>query len=175
MESSFTFWLTGLSGAGKTSLGEAIALHYRKKGLPTVLLDGDVLRSSISKDLGYSEEERMEQNRRAAALAKLLNRQGITVFAALISPLEKIRKEIEDQIGKNQFFLIHVACSLDECIRRDVKKHYEKALKTTSGTFTGIHQTYEAPVNPWLTVDTENYDKETCVNQLIEAIDALVH
>ena len=95
MESSFTFWLTGLSGAGKTSLGEAIALHYRKKGLPTVLLDGDVLRSSILKDLGYSEEERMEQNRRAAALAKLLNRQGITVFAALISPLEKIRKEIE--------------------------------------------------------------------------------
>lgn len=174
MNFSHTFWFTGLSGAGKTTLAEGLATHYRSQGIHSVVLDGDALRNTLSNDLSFNEADRLEQNRRAAGIATLLNAQGIVVFAALISPTTLIRDAIKQQMGEGYLHFIHVDCSLEGCIRRDVKKYYVEALKEKNGTFTGIHQTYEIPVNPWVTIQTEHHSLEENLLELIKKIDPLI-
>lgn len=165
-----TFWFTGLSGAGKTTLSKSLADVLKKEGKPVVILDGDELRSTVSKDLGFTEEDRLEQNRRAANIAKVLNLQGIHVMAALISPTHNIQSTIQQIIGTEHCFLIHLDCSLECCKKRDVKQLYQNISTTAVNNFTGIHQPYESPIHPWLKIDTENVSLEQCQIELLEAI-----
>jgi len=172
MEEGHTFWFTGLSGAGKTTLSKALTEELSRAGKKVVVLDGDELRSSISSDLGFTEEDRMEQNRRAANIARILNEQGIHVLAALISPTHEIQTMIKHVIGNNRCFLIHVDCSIEGCKQRDVKQLYSNNHKQNEGNFTGIHQPYEEPINPWLKINTEDKPFERCKIELLEAIHA---
>ena len=121
MQTGHTFWFTGLSGAGKTTLSKSLAEEFLREGKNVVVLDGDELRNTISKDLGFTEEDRIEQNRRAANIARILNDQGIHVMAALISPTHEIQNMVEHVIGSDRCFLIHVDCSIEGCKQRDVK------------------------------------------------------
>ncbi|MEY3048437.1 MAG: adenylyl-sulfate kinase [Bacteroidota bacterium] len=172
MDEGHTFWFTGLSGAGKTTLSKALTEELSRAGKKVVVLDGDELRSTISSDLGFTEEDRMEQNRRAANIAWILNEQGIHVLAALISPTHEIQTMIKHVIGINRCFLIHVDCSIEGCKQRDVKQLYSNKHKQNEGNFTGIHQPYEKPINPWLKINTEHKPFETCKMELLEAIHA---
>jgi adenylyl-sulfate kinase len=172
MEEGHTFWFTGLSGAGKTTLSKALSEELPRAGKKVVVLDGDELRSTISSDLGFTEEDRMEQNRRAANIARILNEQGIHVLAALISPTHEIQTMIKHVIGINRCFLIHVDCSIEGCNQRDVKQLYSNNHKQNEGNFTGIHQPYEEPINPWLKINTEDKPFEQCKMELLEAIHA---
>ena len=172
MEDGHTFWFTGLSGAGKTTLSKALTEELTQAGKKVVVLDGDELRSTISRDLGFTEEDRMEQNRRAANIARILNEQGIHVMAALISPTHEIQTMIKQVIGVNRCFLIHVDCSIEGCKQRDVKQLYANSIKQNEGNFTGIHQPYEEPINSWLKINTELLSIEQCKIELLEAIRA---
>jgi adenylyl-sulfate kinase len=172
MEDGHTFWFTGLSGAGKTTLSNALTEELSRAGKKVVVLDGDELRSTISRDLGFTEEDRMEQNRRAANIARILNEQGIHVLAALISPTHEIQTMIKQVIGINRCFLIHVDCSIEGCKQRDVKQLYSNSHKQNEGNFTGIHQPYEEPIKPWLKINTEHKPFEACKMELLEAIHA---
>jgi adenylylsulfate kinase len=172
MKHGFTFWFTGLSGAGKTTLSKSLAEEFLREGKNVVVLDGDELRSTLSKDLGFSEEDRIEQNRRAANIASILNDQGIHVMAALISPTHEIQTLIKDIIGVNRCFLIHVDCSIEGCQQRDVKQLYANSIKQHEGNFTGIHQPYQEPINPWLKMNTEFSTFEQCKAELLQAIRA---
>lgn len=174
MNQGKTFWLTGLSGAGKTTLATALSNHYRKKGKVTFLLDGDELRSTISVDLGFTDKDRLEQNRRAASMANLLNQQGIVVFAALISPTELIRSEIKNQLSSDHVHFIYVQCSLAECMKRDVKHLYINQEQNPTANFTGIHQPFEDPIDPWLQINTENFAFDDCLNSIIDNIDSIL-
>jgi adenylyl-sulfate kinase len=172
MQVGNTYWFTGLSGAGKTTLSKSLAEEFLKEGKNVVILDGDELRNTISKDLGFTEEERTEQNRRAANIARILNDQGIHVMAALISPTHEIQTMVQHVIGSNRCFLIHVDCSIEGCKQRDVKQLYANRIKQNEGNFTGIHQPYEEPINPWLKINTEFLSFEQCKIELLEAIRA---
>ena len=172
MEEGHTFWFTGLSGAGKTTLSKALTEELSRAEKKVVVLDGDELRRTISSDLGFTEEDRMEQNRRAANIARILNEQGIHVLAALISPTHEIQTMIKHVIGNNRCFLIHVDCSIEGCKQRDVKQLYSNNHKQNEGNFTGIHQPYEEPVNPWLKINTEHLPFEQCKVELLNAIRA---
>ena len=172
MEDGHTFWFTGLSGAGKTTLSNALTEELSRAGKKVVVLDGDELRGTISRDLGFTEEDRMEQNRRAANIARILNEQGIHVLAALISPTHEIQTMIKQVIGINRCFLIHVDCSIEGCKQRDVKQLYSNSHKQNEGNFTGIHQPYEEPIKPWLKINTEHKPFEACKMELLEAIHA---
>ena len=170
MQVGNTYWFTGLSGAGKTTLSKSLTEEFLCEGKNVVVLDGDELRSTISKDLGFTEEDRTEQNRRAANIARLLNEQGIPVMAALISPTHEIQTMIKQIIGINRCFLIHVDCSIEGCKQRDVKQLYTNSIKQNEGNFTGIHQPYESPINPWLRINTEHLSFEQCKIELLKAI-----
>jgi len=172
MHAGNTFWFTGLSGAGKTTLSKTLAEALIKEGKNIVILDGDELRSTISKDLGFTTEDRIEQNRRAANIATLLNEQGIHVLAALISPSHEIQTMLRHLIGINRCFLIHLDCSIEGCKQRDIKQLYSNSSKQNEGNFTGIHQPYEDPINPWVRINTEHLTFEQCKIELLEAIRA---
>ena len=152
-ERGFTLWFTGLSGAGKSTIAEAIAPILRERGQKVEILDGDVVRTNLSKGLGFSKEDRDENIRRIAYVARLLTEAGSAVIVAAISPYRDARDAARAEIGR--FAEIHVSCSLEECIRRDVKGLYKKALAGTIGHFTGVSDPYEPPLMPELVVETD--------------------
>lgn len=149
-----TYWLTGFSGAGKSTLAEALAQHLRTLGQAVCVLDGDELRTELCKDLAYSSEDRTENMRRAAAVAQLLNRQGITVIAALISPIAAGRAAARQMIGTEQFIEIHVNTALAVCQQRDPKGLYARAQNEPTLSLTGMGALYEPPLAPDLCIDT---------------------
>jgi len=164
-----TIWFTGLSGAGKSTLAVGLSNVLREQGEKPVILDGDELRATVSSDLGFSNADRIEQNRRAANMAKQLNDQGITVIAALISPTNEIQQLVKEIIGDSKCYFIHVDCSIEECIKRDVKSLYKSLEHQLKKEFTGIHQPYEAPATPWLRIDTERQNLSESLAQLTTA------
>jgi len=151
-----TVWFTGLSGAGKTTISKEVERQLRNRNLNVEVLDGDVLRKHLTSDLGFSKEDRKQNVRRAAYVAKLLTRNDVIVLASFISPYEEMRRECREAIGS--FVEVYVKCSIKECIRRDVKGLYKKALDGEIERFTGITDPFEEPLNPEVTVHT---DKET--------------
>lgn len=161
-------WMTGLSGAGKSTLANALADHFKSMRRPCVLLDGDVLRKGINKDLGFSQSDRFENIRRAACIADLVRSQGIWCVAALITPLEQMRRLASQIIGVDHYRLVYVKASLETCILRDPKSLYKKALKGDIKDFTGISAPFEEPVHSDLVIDTSSEDVKTCVNRLID-------
>ncbi len=149
----FTLWLTGLSGSGKTTFAEAFKATYERGGRSLVILDGDVLRRGLCRDLGFSLADRAENNRRIAEIAKLLNESGVSVVAALISPSREYRSAARQIIGPEFFHEVHVNTPLDVCEKRDPKGLYRKARENLIPEFSGISSPYEAPEQPDFTVD----------------------
>jgi adenylylsulfate kinase len=151
---SSTFWLTGLSGAGKSTLARALFTRLKAKGHLCYVLDGDEMREGLCSDLGFSPEARAENIRRLAEVAKLMNRAGVHVIVAAISPSATSRALAHDIIGAELFFEIYVETPLKTCIDRDPKGYYARAMAGELKQFTGISATYEAPIAPAFRIDT---------------------
>ena len=161
-------WFTGLSGAGKTTLAEAVAPRLRAAGKRVELLDGDVVRTHLSKGLGFSREDRDTNIARIAFVAHLLARNGVAVLVAAISPFRAARHHARQIIG--DFVEVHVAPPLDECIRRDVKGLYAKAIAGEIPQFTGVSDPYEEPLSPELRVDTSTVSVDDGTARILEVL-----
>jgi adenylylsulfate kinase len=165
-EKGFTLWFTGLSGAGKTTISRAVAEELQARGSRLEILDGDVIRENLSKGLGFSKEDRDTNIRRIAFVADLLSRNGVPVITAAISPYREIRAEARELMGE-RFIEVFVKASVDTCIERDPKGLYEKALKGEIKEFTGVSDPYEEPLDPELTLETENESPEESAAKII--------
>jgi len=152
---SAVVWLTGLSGAGKSTISIETEGKLFFSGKHVFILDGDNLRLGLNKDLGFSKENRRENIRRAAEVANLFYKAGYIVFCSFISPFQSDRDFARSLIPQNRFFEVFIKCSIEECIRRDPKKLYEKALNKDIPDFTGISSPYEEPSNAELIIDSE--------------------
>jgi adenylyl-sulfate kinase len=164
-----TAWLTGLSGAGKTTISNLAADGLRERGVPFEVLDGDVMRTYLTPDLGFSKDDRFKNVRRVAYVAHLLTRNGVAVIAPLISPYREARAEARRLIGE-PFLEIHVKASLDTLERRDTKGLYAKARAGGLDDFTGVTDPYEAPGSPDLVLDTEAEPPERSAERLLDLI-----
>lgn len=149
-----TIWFTGLSGAGKSTLAGAYNAHLRALERPSYVLDGDAVRSGLNADLGFAPDSRRENIRRVAHVARLMNDAGLTVIAALISPMKEDRDMARQIVGNENFVEIHLSTSLETCVRRDPKGLYEKARRGEITSFTGISAPYEIPEAPDVRLDT---------------------
>lgn len=162
--SGMILWLTGLSGAGKTTIAQHLEHKLRNRDRPVELLDGDVIRQNLSKGLGFSREDRDTNVRRVGYVANLLSRHGVIVIVALISPYRSVRDQLHATL--HNFIEIHVDASLEVCEARDVKGLYAKARSGEIQSFTGIDDPYEAPLNP----DIICHTAEETVDQSIAKI-----
>jgi len=163
--SGFTLWFTGLSGAGKSTLAAAVSRELRRHGIAVEVLDGDEVRQNLSKGLGFSREDRDTNIRRIGYVAKLLARNGVAVITAAISPYRAVREEMRHEIGA--FVEVYVKASLDECIRRDTKGLYRRALAGEIPQFTGVSDPYETPEDADVTIDTESTTPEEAAQQVL--------
>jgi len=161
-------WLTGLSGAGKTTIAAALVPELRARGLAVELLDGDVVRTHLSRGLGFSREDRETNVARIAFVAHLLARNGVAVVVSAISPYRASRDAARQTIG--DFVEVHVAPPLEECIARDTKGLYAKALAGEIPSFTGVSDPYEPPLSPEVTVDTSTLDLDASVARVRAAL-----
>ncbi len=164
-----TIWFTGLSGAGKSTIANALEERLISMGRHTMLLDGDNIRLGMNRDLGFSQADRVENIRRIAEVAKLMNDAGLIVLVALISPYEKDRKNARDIIGEC-FEEIYISTPIEICEARDTKGLYRKAREGLTADFTGISSPYEIPAGPDMTIDTTDTDVEECVDMIIKEI-----
>ncbi|MBS7563860.1 adenylyl-sulfate kinase [Mucilaginibacter sp. Bleaf8] len=163
---AFTIWLTGLSGAGKTTLAVEIEEFIYKQQGRVYILDGDNTRLGINKDLSFSAEDRSENIRRVAELCKLFNDAGIIVIASFIAPFRKDRALARAIIGEEHYTEVYLEASLAACQHRDVKGLYQKAIEGKIKNFTGISSPYEPPEKPDLHLNTEVHDVNECVTAL---------
>ncbi|MGA2586066.1 MAG: adenylyl-sulfate kinase [Candidatus Aminicenantales bacterium] len=151
-----TLWFTGLPCSGKSAVADRVAEILKERGYRVEQLDGDIVRKSLTRDLGFSKEDRNENIRRVTFVAKLLSRNGVFVLTSFISPYADIRAHSRQEIGS--FLEVYTKCPLDVCIGRDVKGMYKKAMEGEIKEFTGISDPYEEPANPEILLET---DKET--------------
>lgn len=158
-----TLWCTGLSASGKSTIARALERELFDKGISVFRLDGDNLRHGLNRDLGFTEEDRRENIRRTAEVAKLFNDAGVMVICSLISPLEKDRALAKEIIGADSFVEVYVATPLEVCEKRDPKGLYKKARAGELHGFTGISAPYEAPKNPDILLNTNNVSVEESV------------
>lgn len=161
-------WFTGLSGSGKSTVAIALERELHKRGLLCRILDGDNIRMGINANLGFSEEDRRENIRRVAEVAKLFVDTGIITIAAFVSPTEELRQLAENIIGKDDFKEIFISTPIEECERRDVKGLYARARRGEVKNFTGISAPFEAPKHPALSIDTSKMPLEKSVNMLLK-------
>jgi adenylylsulfate kinase len=165
-EKGFTLWFTGLSGAGKTTISEHLSKELHARGSKLEILDGDVVRENLSKGLGFSKEDRDTNIRRIAFVADLLSRNGVPVITAAISPYRELRDEARELMG-DRFVEAYVKASVEVCAERDVKGLYEKAFAGEIKEFTGVSDPYEPPLDPELTLDTENETPEESAAKIL--------
>lgn len=164
---SFVVWFTGLSGSGKSTIANQVEKELFKKGIKTFSLDGDNIRKGLNNNLGFSAEDRKENLRRIAEVAKLFVESGAVVIASFISPLKKDREMIREIIGKKDFLEVFVNTSLEECERRDIKGLYKKARAGEIKNFTGIDAPYENPEDPDLEIKTEDENLEAAIKRIV--------
>lgn len=160
-------WFTGLSGAGKSTLAQALAAALASRKQQAYVLDGDDLRKGLCKDLGFSEDARRENIRRAAEVARMFADAGLICLVALISPLRSARAEAKRCIGQHRFFEIYVAADLATCEKRDVKGLYRRARAGQVRQFTGLASPYEPPRRPALLLDTARLSVRECSEKLV--------
>src|SRR2546422_9222942 len=163
-----TIWLTGLPSAGKSTIARRLAILLEGMGQRVIVLDGDEVRERLNKGLGFSKEDRDENVRRVASVARLLTEAAAVVIGAAISPYRAARDAARAEIGR--FAEIHVSCPIEECIRRDVKGLYKKALAGQIEHFTGVSDPYEPPLRPEVIVES---DRETPSKSLGRILDVL--
>src|SRR5207245_9418099 len=166
-----TIWLTGLSGAGKSTISELLERELRGRAKKVEVLDGDVVRENLSKGLGFSKEDRDINIRRIGFVADRLTRNGVFVIVAAISPYREVRDEVRQLIG--DFVEVHVDCSLEELTRRDVKGLYAKALRGEITNFTGVSDPYEAPLDPDVVVRSDRETVDEGIEKILARLDAL--
>ena len=171
MTRGVTIWFTGLPCSGKTTIADRVAEVLREKGHKVERLDGDIVRKGLTSDLGFSKEDRDENIKRVTFVAKLLTRNGVKVLATFVSPYIERRRKSREEIG--EFMEVYVRCSVEECIRRDVKGMYRKALAGEITGFTGVDDPYEEPPNPELTLDTDRETVEESVQKVLEKMESL--
>ena len=164
------FWFTGLSGSGKSTIASAFEKRLYERGYFVKILDGDNIRSGLNNDLGFSIEERKENIRRIAEVAKLFLDSGVIVLCSFISPSRDIRKLARDIISAEDFKEVFVDTPLEICEQRDVKGLYKKARAGIIKNFTGIDSPYEAPLNPEFILKTQNLTVEACVGKLMASL-----
>ena len=153
MSEGFTIWFTGLSGAGKSTIADLLERELRARGRLVEVLDGDVVRTHLSKGLGFSRADRDTNILRIGWVCEVLSRNGVIAIAAAISPYRDTRDQVRARIDR--FVEVFVDCPLDACIERDVKGLYKKAIAGEIKEFTGISDPYEPPLRPEVTVHTE--------------------
>ena len=163
-------WFTGLSGSGKSTVAIALERELQRRGIVCRLLDGDNIRTGINNNLGFSEEDRMENIRRIAEVAKLFVDTGIVTLAAFISPLRQMRQMAADIIGRNDFVEVYVGTPIEECERRDVKGLYARARRGEIKDFTGVSAPFEVPEAPALTLDTSQLPLQQSVEAVLQLI-----
>jgi adenylylsulfate kinase len=198
-QKGFTLWFTGLPSSGKSAVADRVAEILKEKGLKVERLDGDIVRKSLTRDLGFSKEDREglkverldgdivrksltrdlgfskedrnENIRRVTFVAKLLTRNGVAVLTSFISPYREIRAQSREEIGK--FIEVYVKCPLEVCIERDVRGMYKKALKGEIKEFTGVSDPYEEPLNPEILLDTGKETLEESAEKVIQNLNDL--
>ncbi len=163
----FTIWLTGLSASGKSTLAFALESALIKSGHPSFVLDGDNLRHGLNQDLGFSANDRSENIRRVAEVAKLMNDAGLIVITAFISPFRQDRDIARKIIGTSSFYEIFIDADLATCEHRDPKGLYKKARAGEIADFTGISSPYEPPKNPSLTISNAGQTPEESLDHLL--------
>src|SRR2546428_3028966 len=154
MRNGFTLWFTGLSGAGKTTIAELVGPALEERGYAVEYLDGDVVRTHLSKGLGFSKEDRDANIRRIGYVAAEIVRHGGLVMCAAVSPYRATRNDVRNMVGKDHFVEVFVNTPLEECEVRDVKGMYAKARRGEIKGFTGIDDPYEEPLHAEITLDT---------------------
>ena len=160
-------WFTGLSGSGKSTIAHALEKQLIAQGQAAYVLDGDNVRHGLNKDLGFSPEDRAENLRRIAEVAKLFSDSGVICITAFISPLRSNRDTARDIVGTEMFHEVFISTPLEECERRDTKGMYKKARDGEIPEFTGVSSPYEPPENPSISIDTTEWDLEASVTNLI--------
>ena len=163
-------WLSGLSGSGKSTIANELEKKLFENGYLSYLLDGDNIRIGLNKDLGFSDNDRKENIRRISEVSRLMLDAGLIVITAFISPFEEERELAKSLVKEENYFLVHVNCSVEKCEERDVKGLYKKARAGEIKNFTGIDSPYEVPDNPNLIVDTEQESVNESVNKIFTAI-----
>ena len=164
----FTVWFTGLPSSGKSTLARMLEKVLNDMDFHVEVLDGDEVRLRLSKGLGFSKEDRDENIRRISYVAKIITRCGAVAITCAISPYREIRDEARKEIGR--FVEVYVKCSLEECIKRDVKGLYKKALSGEIKNFTGISDPYEAPLNPEIVVETHKETQEESLSKIVSGL-----
>jgi adenylylsulfate kinase len=164
------FWLIGISGSGKSTLAKALEKALFERGYLTKSLDGDNLRSGLNKNLGFSDQDRVENIRRAAEVSRLFLDCGVITLCSLITPTEEIRKMSRNIIGEADYHEIYVNCSLEICEQRDVKGLYAKARRGEIANFTGINSVFEPPVNAVLELRTDLEEPSESLQKLLNFV-----
>jgi adenylylsulfate kinase len=165
-ERGLTLWFTGLSAAGKSTISRLVEGELRQQGRRVELLDGDIVRTNLSKGLGFSKEDRAINIRRIAFVADLLSRNGVVVIVAVISPFRELRDEARATMGE-RFVEIHVDASVEVCAKRDPKGLYEKAVRGEIADFTGVSHPYEPPLAPEIRLETEHSTPYECAERVV--------
>lgn len=171
-QKGFVLWFTGLSGAGKTTIADIVEQRLRDRGSKIEVLDGDVVRTNLSKGLGFSREDRDTNIARIAFVADLLARNEVPVITAAISPYRETRDAARELIGDDKFIEIHISTPLEECEARDVKGLYAKARAGEIKEFTGISDPYEEPLDPEITINTVDFEPEQSADQIISYLES---
>lgn len=173
-QQGFTVWFTGMSGSGKTTLARRLVDELRDRGIRRIeLLDGDVIRTHLSRGLGFSKEDRDTNIRRIGWVCQVLTRNGVVAVASAISPYRAVRDEVREQIGA--FVEVYVKCPIDVLVERDVKGLYAKALAGEIENFTGISDPYEPPVEPEVVVETDQETVDDSVAKILAALESRGH
>jgi adenylylsulfate kinase len=164
----FTVWFTGLPSSGKSTLAELLFGELESREMKVELLDGDVVRTNLSKGLGYSREDRDTNILRIGWVAERLTHHGVAVIVSAISPYRETRDQVRKQVG--EFVEVFVSCPVEECARRDVKGLYEKAMRGEITEFTGVSDPYEPPANPEVTVETDKLSPAECIDVILSRL-----
>jgi len=170
MQNGFTLWLTGLSGAGKTTLSLLLEKELKNRDIKIEQIDGDSIRKDLCRDLGFSPEDRVKNIERVCFVAKLLNRNGVAVVASLITPYKRMRDFCRAELSR--YVEVYVKCPLDVLIERDVKGLYKKSLSGELKGFSGVSDPYEEPENPEIVVQTDRETVEESFNKIMVWLDA---
>ena len=170
-QKGFTLWFTGLPCSGKSAIADRLAEVLKERGLRVERLDGDIVRQSLTRDLGFSRKDRDENIRRVTFVAKLLSRNGVAVLTSFISPYREIRDESRREI--ENFLEVYVKCPVDVCMKRDVKGMYKKALRGEIKEFTGVSDPYEEPLHPEILIESDRESLEESVNRVLRGVEKL--